>query len=255
MAAAGAGNEDPTSRAGVFATTHWSVVLAAADEQSPGSLRALEDLGRTYWQPLYAFVRRQGHTAPDAQDLVQGFFLRLIDKHRLEKADPTRGRFRTFLLTALKHYLSDERDRAQAIRRGGQAIFVPVDDDTAEQRYQAELATHLTPEEIFDRHWATALLESVLAKLKAEVTVAGKGAVFDALSGQLMGEDGSDSYADVGRRFNLTEAAVKMVVLRLRQRYRELLRLEISQTVDSPEAVDAEIAHLIAALRCPAEPP
>jgi len=242
-------DESVARNAAQFATTHWSVVLAAGDSAAPGSQEALENLCRTYWLPLYAFVRRKGHSPEDAKDLTQEFFLRLIGKRRLDKADPERGRFRTFLLATLKHFLCDEWDRRRTARRGGGVPVVSLDAGMAEERLQTELSTELTPDQVFDRDWAAVLLESVLTTLRDEAQGAGKGELFDALSPCLMGDRMSDGYAAVGRQFGLSEAAVKMAVSRLRHRFRHLLQLEIERTVTTKKEAQEEFQHLGAALR------
>lgn len=224
-----------------FATTHWSVVVSAGDSRSPQAERSLAILCENYWFPLYAFIRRAGNSAQDAQDLTQGFFVRLLDKRFLAAADRQKGRFRTFLLTAVKRFLANEHDRATAKKRGGGQTIVPL--ENLEARYAQEPADTLTPERIFERQWALALLDQVLARLQAEMTASGKATLFDALKGSLT-VGLADGYAAVAERLEMTEGAVKTAAHRLRRRYRELLREEIAQTVADPGEIEEEIRYL-----------
>jgi RNA polymerase sigma factor (sigma-70 family) len=230
-----------------FVTTHWSVVLSAQDKESPASQAALETLCRTYWFPLYAYVRRFGHNAHDAQDLTQGFFARVLEKDYLKTAARERGRFRTFLLVMLKRFLAGEWDRQHAQKRGGFTPLVSIDQELAESRFAAEPADSLQPDRVFDRQWAMTLLERTMSCLREEYVSTGRAKLFELLSGCIAREEGSLRYAEIAARLNLTEAAVKMAVHRLRARYRELLRAEIAGTVSSPEEVDEEIRHLFSA--------
>lgn len=235
--------------AGYFATTHWTVVLQArAAEDSPAARAALESLCQAYWYPLYAFVRRQGHDAHGAQDLTQEFFARLLEKNYLQDVDRAKGRFRSFLLASLKHFLANEWDRRRALKRGGARTHVPIDPQSAETRYGLEPTHDESPERLFERRWALTLLDQVLDRLRKEFETEGKLAQFDALKVTLTSERGSVPYAELGARLGLSEGAVKVAVHRLRQRYREVLRAEIAQTVAQPEDVDTEIRHLFAAL-------
>ena len=227
-----------------FPITHWPVVLSASAPGSSRAAEALEKLCRTYWYPLYAYVRRRGKSSPDAQDLTQEFFARLLARHWLERADQSRGRFRTFLLTALEHFLANEWDKERALKRGGDRQFVPLDWATAETRYGSEPADSSTPEQIFERRWAVTLLDEVLEKLGGEYRAIGKGELFAALRLGLVSDRSSLPYAELARTLHLSESGVRVAVHRLRQRYRELLRSEIANTVDSGEAVDAEMRHL-----------
>jgi len=227
-----------------FPITHWSVVLSASDPGSSRATEALEKLCRTYWYPLYAYVRRRGKSPPDAQDLTQEFFARLLARHWLERADQARGRFRTFLLTALEHFLANEWDKERALKRGGDRQFVPLDWTAAENRYGFEPADPLTPEQIFERRWALTLLDTVLEKLGADYGGQGKAELFAALKLGLVASQSSLPYAELACSLHLSESGVRVAVHRLRQRYRELLRCEIANTVDSAEAVDAEMRHL-----------
>jgi RNA polymerase sigma factor (sigma-70 family) len=234
------------SSSDAFGHTRWSVVLAA---RQPGSVRAtaaLEQLCSTYWFPLYSYIRRRGHSPEDAQDLTQTFFARLLEKRWLDAVAPEKGKFRAFLLTAVKHFLANEWDRSQAQKRGGGAIHVPMD---AETRYRREPADQLTPERLFDRQWALALLETVLAKLSAQYDTEDKRRMFEALRGTLTGDQPEDGYAELGQSLGLTEGAVKVTVHRLRKRYRELLRAEIAQTVSDPAQVGEELRALFKAFQ------
>jgi DNA-directed RNA polymerase specialized sigma24 family protein len=237
-----------THGGGNFPPTHWSIVLAAAQAGSPEADQALAKLCETYWYPLYAFARRQGSSPSDAEDLTQAFFLHLLQKNTLAAADRARGRFRNFLLTALKHFLINAWHRGQAKKQGGGHVLVPLDTDSAETRYGAEPADDASPEKLYDRNWAWTLLDRVLARLRAELEADGKGALFDRLKPALMGEPIRPSSAEVAAEFKLTKPALRMAVHRLRRRFRKLLREEIAPTVASPEEIDDEIRHLFAAL-------
>ena len=232
----------------LFATTHWSVVLAAGGDSSSAVRDALEKLCRAYWYPLYAFVRRQGIEVADAQDLTQEFFARLLSRNDLARVRREKGRFRSFLLASLKHFLTNEWKRARRLKRGGGQTIVPLDSGDAETRFGHEPAHDLTPEKLFERRWALTLLDSTLTALRREHEDAGKTRQFDELKIFLTGGDGLPSYAEVGDRLNVREDAVKMAVSRLRKRYRELLRAEIAHTVSSPAEIDDELRQLFAAL-------
>jgi RNA polymerase sigma-70 factor (ECF subfamily) len=231
-----------------FTTTHWSVVLASAQRDSPQAAVALEQLCRAYWYPLYAFVRRQGHSPPDAEDLLQAFFARFLEKHFLSNVDRSKGRFRSFLLAALKHFLASEWDKAHAAKRGGKVEFVSLDNEASEGRYSEEPASDLTPEKLYEQRWACVLLEQVMQRLEQDAAAAGKGRFFEGLKPFLVGESHSVSYAELAARFGVSEAALKMKVQRMRQRYQQLLREEIAHTVVSPEEVEDEIRHLFRVL-------
>ena len=231
-----------------FTTTHWSVVLASTQGDSPQSAAALEELCRAYWYPLYAFVRRQGHSPYDAEDLLQSFFARLLEKHYLREVDRSKGRFRSFLLATLRHFLANEWDKASAIKRGGQAQFLSLDDGDAEHRYWEEPAEALTPERLYEQRWACVLLERVMQRLEHDSAEVGKGQFFDALKPFLVGESRSVSYAELAAKHGVSEAALKMKVQRLRHRYQRLLREEIAHTVASPEEVEDEIRYLFRVL-------
>ena len=222
-------------------------MLSAQDKDSPRSVEALEALCRTYWYPLYAFVRRQGRRPHDAQDLTQDFFARLLEKDYLKSAAREKGRFRTFLLVAFKRFLAGEWDRQHAQKRGGFAPIVSIDQELAESRFAAEPAHHLQPDVLFDRQWAMTLIERALSRLQEEYLGSGRARLFELLRGCLAGEESAWPYAEIAARLDLTEAAVKMAVHRLRARYREILQAEIAETVSSPEEVEEEIRHLFSA--------
>ncbi len=232
----------------LFATTHWSIVLAAANEENSEAAAALENLCRTYWYPLYAYVRHRGHNPEDSQDLTQEFFHQLLQKHYLAQVDPRKGKFRSFLLASINHFLANEWDRARTIKRGGQVAFVPFEDVSAEDRYQTHQALGGSPEQIYERVWAIALLERVLKRLQQETADAGHGERFEELKVILMGEKPSLSYAALAVKLGTTEPALKMAVQRLRRRYGELLREEITQTVATPSEAEEELKQLRAVL-------
>jgi RNA polymerase sigma-70 factor (ECF subfamily) len=233
-----------TADAAGFAATRWSVVLAAAQgKRTPAAATAMEELCRAYWYPLYAFIRRRGYESHEAEDLAQGFFARLLEKRALQDVDPQKGKFRAFLLAALKHFLANERDRAQAQKRGGAHTLLQLDSLDGETRYRLEPAHDATPEKLFERQWALTVLHQVLARLQAEAEADGKAATFASLKGFLVG-DRSQTHAAAGAALGLSEGAVKVAVHRLRRRYRELLREEIAHTVADPADVDEEIQYL-----------
>jgi RNA polymerase sigma-70 factor (ECF subfamily) len=241
--------DDDKPAARQFATTRWSQVLAAGQVHTGDSREALARLCESYWYPLYAYVRRWGHDADQAQDLTQEFFARLLEKHYLRAADPARGRFRSFLLASLKHFLSNERDRVGAAKRGGRATVVPLELETAEGRYRRELADAETPETIYERRWALVLLERSLARLRREFEAAGKQTLFARLEGHLTGDQQTVPYADLCAELGMSEGAIKVAVHRLRRRFGALLREEISETVSDPAEVDDEIRELFRALK------
>jgi RNA polymerase sigma-70 factor (ECF subfamily) len=232
---------------GRFATTHWSLIVAARGGEAAQARAALADLCRAYWYPLYAYIRRQGHAADEAQDLTQEFFARLLEKDFLATLDPGKGKFRSFLLTACKHFLVNERERAHAQKRGGGRPLVSLDFGDAEARYGREPGHSLTAERLFERRWALDLLNQVLARLRGEYEATGKGRLFECLKGRLTGDAGAP-HARAAAELGLSEGAVKVAVHRLRKRYRELLREEIAHTVDDPGQVEDEIRALFAAL-------
>lgn len=231
-----------------FETTQWSIVLAAGRAASESSRAALATLCDRYWYPVYVYVRRRGHDADEAEDLTQAFFAALLEKRYVDAADPARGRFRSFLLTAVKHFLSNERDRANAAKRGGGRAIVSLDAEAAEGRYRLEPSHDATPERLFERRWALTLLDRTIATLRAEQERAGHAERFDRLKGFLTGEGGDGGYAAAAAALDLSEGAIKVAVHRLRKRYRELLRAEIAQTLDDPATVEDEIRALFAAV-------
>ena len=232
-----------------FTTTQWSVVVAAKpDEKSQTQARkALEQLCRAYWYPLYAFVRNRGYSSIDAEDLTQSFFVRLIETSGFASADPERGRFRSYLLGAMKHFLANQWHRAQAQKRGGGVTFLQLDALDPEARYALEPAQSADPDVGFDQEWAQQSIDRAMEKLRAESETSGKGELFEALQGSLTGDEPARS--ETAARIGMTEGAVKVAVHRLRKRYRELLRAEIAETVSDPSEVDDEMRHLVDALR------
>jgi RNA polymerase sigma factor (sigma-70 family) len=235
-------------RSPVFATTHWSVVLTAGGSDTTVSRDALAKLCQTYWYPLYAYVRRRNFSPSDAEDLTQEFFARFLEHDWVANADREKGRFRTFLLSAMNHFLANEWDKARAQKRGGGAPLLPLEFDTAETRYSHEPAENVTPEQHFERRWALTLLETVTSRLGTEYERDGKQDLFSALHPCLVGDRTAQPYEELARKLGLTEGAVKSAVHRLRQRYRQLLRDEIAHTVAGPGEVEEELRHLIAAL-------
>lgn len=227
-----------------FTTTHWSVVLSARERTGPESAAALETLCRAYWQPLYAFARRSGHSPADAEDLTQGFFARLLEKDFLLAAVREKGKFRSFLLTALKRFMANEWDRQHAQKRGGFTRFLEIDPELAESRVMAD-PQGLQPDQVFDRQWALTLLQRIIGILREEYVASGRAELFTQLRGCLIPDDGTLPYSDIAARLHLSEAAVKMAVHRLRGRYREILQEEIAQTVSSAEEVEEEIRCLM----------
>jgi RNA polymerase sigma factor (sigma-70 family) len=233
------------STAATFATTHWSVVLAAGQSADAQASAALEQLCCTYWYPLYAYVRRRGYSPEGAQDLTQEFFALFLRKEYFRLADRARGRFRTFLLHALEHFLINEWKRAQCARRGGGLTCLSLDVEGAEHRYAKESAVTMTPERAYEKQWSATLLEQVLSALKQEYAEAGNSRVFAELGDLLWGKEGSVSFAEIGARLGLTEGAARGAMHRLRLRYRERLRREVAQTVAEPGEVDEELRYLI----------
>jgi RNA polymerase sigma-70 factor (ECF subfamily) len=231
-----------------FKTTHWSVVQAAGEEDVAQATEALEKLCSTYWYPLYAYVRRQGHDAHEAQDLTQAFFTRLLEKEYVGRASRDRGRFRSYLLTALNHFLADDWKRAnRQIRGGGRQIF-SLDEQTPEERYRHEAVDEMSAEKLYERRWAMTLLDQVLAQLEKEFIDLGNVALFAELQVFLLGEQIAPAYKEVAAKLGLTDGAVKAAVYRLRRRYRELLREEIAQTVATGDEIEGELRHLFAVL-------
>lgn len=230
-----------------FATTHWTVVLNAAHSDTRRGRDALSALCEVYWYPLYAYVRRQGHSPHDAEDLTQEFFAQLLQTESLATVSPDKGKFRTFLLVALKRFLANEWHRANSQKRGGGTFRVPLQGHTAETRYIAEPTEQLTAEKLYERRWALTLLEQVLTRLSDEFDACGKRAQFEKLKPYLMAEKGAIPHAEAATESAMTVGALKVAVHRLRRRFRELFREEVAHTVDRPEEIDEEIRHLLAA--------
>jgi RNA polymerase sigma-70 factor (ECF subfamily) len=231
----------------LFHTTHWSVVLAAGGGESEPAMAALEQLCRAYWPAVYAYARRCGHGPHDAEDLAQEFFHRLLDRHYLAQADPRRGRFRNFLLVAVKHFLANEWDRAKAVKRGGRLTFISLE-QWAGAAETWEAAGQETPDQAFARTWALTFLDRVLACLREELGRDEQRAQFDELKAFLLASPSALPYAEVAARLGTTEAAIKMAVQRLRRRFAQVLREEIAHTVAGPEEIDDEIRTLFAAV-------
>ena len=223
--------------------------MAAGNGDSALAADALEQLCRTYWYPLYAFVRRQGHEAHDAEDLTQEFFARFLAKEYFGRADPALGQFRSFLLACLKNFLLEQGRQARRIKRGGGQTVISLDSRSAEERYGSEPMDPMTPEQVYERRWALTLLETVLVRLAEEQSVAGKERVFAQLKDYLWGEAHRTGYAEMAERLGMTEGAVKVTVHRLRRRLRDLLREEVAHTVATDAEIDEELQHLIRAIR------
>jgi RNA polymerase sigma factor (sigma-70 family) len=229
-----------------FGTTRWSLVFAAGGRTGPRSDAALATLCESYWHPVYDYLRRTGHNMDDAQDLTQAFFARLLEKHWLDAATPERGRFRSFLLASVKHFVANERDRERALKRGGSST--PVSLETAEHRYRLEPPDNSTPETIYDRQWALTVFDRVAARLRRELAKAGKSPLFDELESYVMNDDETLRYREMAARLGMSEGAVKVTVHRLRRRFRDLLREEVAESVTTPREIDDEVRHLKAAL-------
>jgi len=229
-----------------FPTTRWTLVIAAGDPQRKEARSALVSLCEHYWYPLYAYLRRRGYPAEQAQDLTQEFFVRVLEGRYLDRADPLKGRFRSFILTSLKFFVADEEDRQHARKRGGGAL-VPLECSSGEERYQREPAHDETPERIFERRWALSLLDLVVAKLRDEFVLHGRPDHFERLKVFLLGRPDAP-YAALAREMNTSEGALKVAVHRLRKRYRELFRQEIADTVADPTEVESELRYLAAVL-------
>jgi RNA polymerase sigma factor (sigma-70 family) len=231
-----------------FKTTHWSSVLHAADSKDPTAEASLSRLCQTYWYPLYYYIRRLGHSPEDAQDLTQEFLARLVHKDYLNGVKQEKAKFRSFLLVALKRFLANEWDRAHRLKRGGGQELVSFDAQDTENRFLAEPLEEMSPEKAFQRRWALALLSKVLGRLETEFCTSNKAPLFEELKGLLSGEQTGSSYAELGQRFGMSESNIKVTVHRLRRRYRELLREEVTTTIANPEETDEEIRHLFATL-------
>lgn len=236
------------NRDAAFLTTHWSVVLCAQGD-SPLAQEALEKLCRSYWLPLYAFVRREGHAPEEAKDLTQEFFARFLERKDFETARREKGRLRSYLLVSLKHFLANERHRAAAAKRGRGEQIISLDEILAHERFELEPAETLTAEQIYERRWATAVLDQVLARLEEEYRAAEKASLFDRLKLLLTDEPGHPSQAEVARESAMTENAVKQALHRMRLRYRELLREQIAHTVATASEIEDELRYLVGVLR------
>jgi RNA polymerase sigma factor (sigma-70 family) len=226
-----------------FATTRWTLVMAAG-AAAPGSREAISRLCELYWQPLYSYARRRGQSVEQAQDLTQSFFVRFLEKHDIRAADRQRGRFRSFLLSAFKHFMANEYDRGRAKKRGGGHVTVPLEFGDAEARYVAEPADTLTPEDLFERQWALHVIDRAMTALRADLIESGKENVYTCLHGFLIGEK-DQNYAQAARALGQTEGAVKVTVHRLRRRLRDFLRAEIAATVSDDSEIEDEIRYLI----------
>jgi RNA polymerase sigma factor (sigma-70 family) len=231
------------SKAQWFATTHWSIVLAAKQEDSSEAAVALEKLCRAYWPPLYAYIRRDGKNPTEAQDLTQEFFARLLARDYLQHLHHQQGKFRSFLLAYLKNFLSEQRRKAGAQKRGGGSVLVSLSEPIGEEGYLLEPVDELTPDQVFERRWAQTVMQTSLDRLRQEYAARGQSALFEQLQNYQPREPGGKSYAQLGVDFDMTEAAVKSAVQRMRQRHRELLREEIAQTVTRPEEIEEELRH------------
>ena len=230
-----------------FTTTHWSVVLEAQGE-SPAAQEALEKLCRIYWRPIYTFVRGQGVTPAEAEDITQGFFAQLLERRSLDAVRKEKGRLRSYLLGALKYFLTDEQRRAMAIKRGKGQRLIPLEELRADEGIEMEPADPVTAEMIYERRWALTVLERVLSRLKDEYRAAGNAALFDALKQLLPDEPGSPSQAEIAGQLDMTENAIRQAFYRFRQRYQSLLREEIANTVATPADIEDELRHLIAVI-------
>ncbi|MGB2807261.1 MAG: hypothetical protein WBC22_05950 [Sedimentisphaerales bacterium] len=233
---------------GRFATTHWSVVRAAGKSSSPHYKEAMGTLCKIYWFPLYAYLRRHGYDNNQAEEYTQAFFARILEKHSLRQADPKQGKFRSFLLISLKYFLANERDRARAKKRGGGRKVLSLNFENAENQYSLEPAHELSPEKLFERSWALAVLERTMSLLTAEAVKTKKQKIFEHLKVYLTAKKSSVPYHKVAEKLGMSEGAVKVAVHRLRRRYRKLLREEIAQTVSTEDQIDEEIRDLFAAL-------
>jgi len=243
----GSASQSSTAPGDIFATTHWTVVLAAGKRHTPQSDGALEELCRTYWFPLYAYVRRRGHNKEDAEDSVQAFFARFLAKNYLEGLNAERGRFRAFLLASLKHFLINEWKKSQRLKRGGGEMPLSLDWQTADTKFQVAAVNEPSPDKAFDREWALALLAKVIERLQKECEADGKAKLFEQLKIFLTaGKDGT-AQAEVAKALGMEEGAVRVAIHRLRKRYRELLRDEIAQTLADAADVDEEMRALFGA--------
>ena len=234
--------------AAAFATTHWSMVLEAQGE-SPAAQEALEKLCRTYWRPIYSFVRRHGARAEDAEDLTQGFFALLLERKDLNTVRKEKGRLRSYLLASVKHFLTDEARHAMAVKRGKGQWLIPFEEIRERERIDVERSDRFTADQIYERRWAFTVLEQVMTRLRDEYRSAGNVRFFDQMKKMLMDEAGRPSQAQMASEFDMTENAVKQAFYRFRQRYQALLREEISHTVAMPSDIEDELRYLIAVVR------
>lgn len=240
------GNSSP--RQPLFLTTRWSIVLSARDHASSSSTLALESLCRTYWYPLYVFVRRQGNGAHDAQDLTQEFFARLLEKDYLQSVEREKGRFRTFLIMAMKRFLMNEWDKAHTRKRGGNIPHLALDADLAESRYLAEPSEIHPADQVYERRWALTLLDQAMARLRSDYEGSGREKEFEHLKGSLTAGRGEVSYQEIAGALQMTEGAARVALHRLRKRFREVFREEIASTVSTSAEVDDEVRHVVAIL-------
>ena len=231
-----------------FRTTHWSVVLAAGDNNSEASQQALQRLCQTYWYPLYVFVRRKGYSPEDAEDSTQAFFERVLEKNYFGQADREKGRFRAFLLASLKHFLSEKRREARAAKRGGGKLLSSLDAASAEERYRLEPADTITPETLYERQWAYTVMGQALIKLREEYVAAGDGKLYELLNELEPGKRSSLTYAAIGQCLGRSESCIKAAAHQLQKRYRELIRAEIAHTVPTVPEINAELRHLLAVI-------
>ena len=236
-----------TGQDGRFRTTRWTRVCKAGQLDTPSASEALAELCREYWYPLYAFARRRGLSPEDAQDLTQSFFARLLEKQYLQRADPARGRFRSFLLSSITHFLCNEWEKQKTIKRGGQCFFVSWDELDAENRYRQEPFSELSAEKLYDRRWAMTILDKAREGMRQEHSASGELALFETLEGAITGTLEPQTYHDLAARLSLTEAAVRMRIHRLKRRYGKVLREVVQATLAEGEDVDAEIRQLFAA--------
>jgi len=244
----GAGDQWPLTESGQFTTTHWTVVLQAGESGSTGAQEAMSRLCQTYWTPLYAYVRREGYSPEDARDLTQEFFYRFLQTDALTGVSPAAGKFRSFLLACLKHFLANDRERAHAQRRGGGIPTIPLEPSDAETRYSLEPADDLTPDVLFDRHWAFTVIERTLEVLRSEHATRDKGLAFEDIEGFLPRGRGCASRTELAAKHGMNLNAVDVAIHRVRQRFGALLRREVAQTVSSTSEVDDELRYLISVL-------
>lgn len=232
----------------LFLTTRWTIVLGARNSSSTASMRALESLCQSYWYPLYVFVRRQGYSAHDAQDLTQDFFAKLLEKDYLRTVEREKGRFRTFLIVALKRFLLNEWDKRQAVKRGGRLTHLSLDTDLAESRYLMESSESIPADHLYEKRWALTLLDQAMGRLRADYETTGRGAEFSHLKVYLTVDRSEVSYPLIASALGMTEGAARVALHRLRKRFREMFREEIAGTVSAPDEVDDEVRHVVAVL-------